>query len=345
MAKVVGKTPPVRDLETVSERVGPLLRDGGRVLMTGATGFVGRWVVGVVLTTAARRQTSHDIVVITRNPGNIDGLFGPLPLGVTISAVHPDDVNQISPMGITDVAHFSAYTGTQNAASSLKTLQADLEVLFSVGRLLERGDTRANLIYASSGAVYGRGQTSSVHPTEESTATHDLSGLGNRYDETKRASESLVRAFSEAGVVQGSIARLFAFSGPLLPIDQHFAIGNFVRDVLMRRDVEVRGSGRDFRSWMYAADMAEVLMRLWNLGDSEGTAYNVGSKEEMSIMDAALTVADVGGVQVRHLWNGTVDSPPTYYVPDVTKLDSVMETGHFLGLRESVMRHLEWLRT
>ena len=344
MAGLAGRRPPVRDLEAVSERVRPSLRDGGRVLVTGATGFVGRWVVGVVLTTAARRRTSHEIVVVSRDPGNVDGLFGRLPQGVTLTAVHPDEVNQLDPMGITEVAHFSAYTGTQNRSSSLRTLQADLGVLLSVGRLLERGDTCANLVYASSGAVYGRGRTSSVHPTEETTASHDLSGLGNRYDETKRGSETLVRALSEAGVVQGSIARLYAFSGPLLPIDQHFAIGNFVRDVLMGRDVEVSGSGRDFRSWMYAADMAEVLMRLWDLGDSEGTAYNVGSREEMSIMDAALIVADVGGVRVRHLWNGTVDSPPTYYVPDTTKLDSVMETGHFLGLRESVMRHLEWLR-
>ena len=63
MAKVVGKTPPVRDLETVSERVGPLLRDGGRVLMTGATGFVGRWVVGVVLTTRDVVSANGDLLI------------------------------------------------------------------------------------------------------------------------------------------------------------------------------------------------------------------------------------------------------------------------------------------
>src|SRR5205814_247898 len=118
---------------------------------------------------------------------------------------------------------------------------------------------------------------------------------------------------------QAKIARCFAFVGPHLPLDAHFAIGNFIRDAMNGTAIRVQGDGTPHRSYLYSADLAIWLWNLLFLGPS-GRACNVGSGTELSIANVASLVAacgeKAGEVEIaQHLAKGGY---PKRYVPDVS---------------------------
>ena len=106
------------------------------------------------------------------------------------------------------------------------------------------------------------------------------------YGRAKREAEQLC-AESEADFVT---ARAFAFLGPYLPLDAHFAAGNFLRDALAGGPILVRGDGTALRSYLYPADLVVWLLRMLLRG-RRGRAYNVGSDEVVTTAQLARRIS------------------------------------------------------
>jgi len=128
------------------------------------------------------------------------------------------------------------------------------------------------------------------------------------------------------------VARCFAFVGPDLPLDVHFAIGNFIRDALFGKEVIVHGTGMPVRSYLYQDDLAEWLLTILARG-APATAYNVGSDEAIGISDLAYLIRDqlAPGKAVRIEGGSSADAPTrNRYVPNTDK------ASKDLGLRIKV---------
>ena len=173
------------------------------------------------------------------------------------------------------------------------------------------------MLFVSSGAVYGRQPSELTHVPESYAGAPDALSPAAAYGEGKRVGEFLCAQASTGGL-STSVARCFAFVGPHLPLDTHFAIGNFLRDALAGRDIIIKGDGTPMRSYLYASDLVVWLLHLLCAGENRA-AYNVGSGEDLSIAQLAGVIAKRYGRQVQVLGTPDPAKPRERYVPDVSK--------------------------
>jgi dTDP-glucose 4,6-dehydratase len=198
-------------------------------------------------------------------------------------------------------------------------------------------------LFVSSGAVYGRQPADCPEVAEDAPFAPDPLDPNSAYGEGKRAAELLCAlAHAEHGL-EATVARVFTVAGPLVPLDMHFAIGNFLRDGLAGGPVRVGGDGTPFRSYIHMADLTAWLWTLLASG-RPGRAYNVGSDEAVTIGELAAKVAAVFGSEVRIARQPVPGQPASRYVPSIRRARDELGLQIRLGLDEAIARTVDWLR-
>jgi dTDP-glucose 4,6-dehydratase len=186
----------------------------------------------------------------------------------------------------------------------------------------------SKFLLTSSGAVYGPQPSELSHIPETYMGAPDTMRPESAYGEGKRVAELLCSLYHSRYGIETKIARCFAFAGPYLPLDAHFAIGNFVRDTVRNKPIQVNGDGTPFRSYLDAADL---MIWLWTIlvKGQPCRPYNVGSGEALSIAGLAGTVA-ASGEPIRITQQAQPDAPAQRYVPSVARARAE------LGLQQTI---------
>ena len=333
-----------------TENLWPALRDA-RLFITGGTGFFGTWLLETLVAADRRFSLGCRATVLTRDPARFAAKAPHLAADAIVSLLAGDVRDVPFPEGpVTHVIH----AATEASAS----LNADDPAgMFDVcvegtRRMLAMAKEKraSRFLFTSSGAIYGRQPPDLSHVAEDFCGGPDPLDVRNAYAEGKRAAELLCAiaarptASGESGL-HVSIARCFAFVGPHLPLDVHFAIGNFIRDCLAGGPIRIGGDGIPFRSYLYAADLAEWLFTILLRGES-GRAYNVGSEEAVSIRELADRVADVAA----RVWPDrgrpgiVVAKRPMAerYVPNCGRARTELGLAPATSLDEAIRRTLHW---
>lgn len=200
-------------------------------------------------------------------------------------------------------------------------------------------------LLTSSGGVYGQQPADMDKIREDYNGMPDPLSSNHAYGVAKRVAEHLCALYQDRYGLETVIARCFAFVGRDLPLDVHFAIGNFIRDSLWRDEIVVSGDGTPLRSYMDQTDLAAWLNALLEKGHA-GRAYNVGSDEAISIRDLAHLVRDIvaPGKPVRIL--GTLGAQPNQnrYIPDITRAQQDLQLSINVPLDQAIFRTAEIAR-
>jgi dTDP-glucose 4,6-dehydratase len=311
-----------------------------RVLLTGGTGFVGKWLLEFLLWAIDELDLDSAVTVLTRDPGAFRSAHPRLATHPRVTLLQ-GDVLTMQPLEerFTHVIHGATEASVKlNLESPRLMFDTIVEGTRRVLDVARRSGAR-RFMFVSSGAVYGRLPPDISHVSEEYPGAPDPCARGSAYGEGKRAAELLCAIAANETGMETVIARCFAFSGPYLPLDAHFAIGNFVRDALAGGPIRVGGDGTPLRSYLYGADLAVWLWTMLAQGQS-GRAYNVGSEAVVSIAELAATVARVLGIarDVEIAGRPVPGRLPERYVPSTRRAREELGLLETFDLGTAILR-------
>ena len=296
-----------------------------RILILGGTGFLGSWLVESLLYINKRNRLKLQVTAPARNPKKLAYLQDS---SLTIIP-HSFGSNALTPKGESYDFVFHALT---------PTVETDLSpVLGITNKLLDEiqsWKSPPRFVHLSSGAVYPSTVTLNGPIIEQEA--YSLSEL-SLYGKLKLAIEQRVQIGTKEGLINGVNPRLFAFTGPRLPLDAHFAIGNFMRQGLLGEDIEVKGNSRTMRSYMHPVDAIVWILKcgISNLS----SIFHIGSNSALTMEEIASHVARLfeTGVKLTSE-NHTISR----YVPETIKTQHLLNVKQEIGIENALSRWREW---
>lgn len=320
-----------------------------QIFVTGGTGFFGRWLLESFCHANQRLDLSARLVVLSRNPAAFRTQAPHLFASGAIQSVAGD----VRSFAVADLRAqlpefeprfgFVIHAATEASAklnAENPLIMFDTTVSGTRAALeFSRATGARRFLLTSSGAVYGKQPNELTHIPEEYDGAPNCAEVGSAYGEGKRAAESLSVCFGKEHGIDPLIARGFAFVGPFLPLDAHFAIGNFIRDALHGGPIRVGGDGTPLRSYLYAADLA---IWLWTIliNGAPARPYNVGSTHDLPIIEVAKAVKEAldARLQITVAKQPQPGAAPSRYVPATKRAEMELGLIERIALTEAILR-------
>ena len=345
---------PTADLDLILAQTRELWPEarGQRLFLTGGTGFFGCWLVESFCHVNRELALDATVTVLSRDPAKFLAKCPHLAHDPGL-VLHAGDVRDFTfPEGeFAYVIHAATESGSRQGADEplemLSTILAGTEraLKFSMHSGAQK------FLLTSSGAVYGRQPADMTHVPETYLGGPDPLDPASVYAEGKRASELMCSLYQKMATAKGvafeaKIARCWAFCGPHLPLDAHFAIGNFIADVLNGAPISLGGDGTPRRSYLYAADLATWLWTILFRGPAL-LPINVGSGRDVNIRElaelVAATLAPETPIQIAK--QPTPGAAPARYVPSVERAGEVLGLREAVSLEDGIQRTFAWSKS
>lgn len=318
---------------------------GKTVLITGATGFFGKWLLesAIAFNHALRLEGEKrlQIVALSRNPGAFLERYPKFGQYDFIQYISGDvRTFELENVSVDYVIHAAT-------DASAKLEQENPDEMYSV---VVHGTQRAldvarqcgasRFLLTSSGAVYGPQPPEMSHIPESYVGTPVTA-----YGQGKAIAEQMVNHYADRFGFQSHIARCFAFVGPYLNLDIHFAVGNFIRNALDGQPIVIKGDGTPTRSYLYAAELTIWLWTILLRGENH-CVYNVGSDDAVTIKELAQRVASRfdNPPEIRILGTPDPSKPRAQYVPNVDKIKNELGLSQEFNLDDALDRTIEFNR-
>jgi len=261
---------------------------GKTVLVTGGTGFFGVWMLSSLIAIKSRLGGDLRIVALSRDPEKFLDEHPTHHFDSQIEFISGDvKTFRISGLRVNLLIHMATTNASETFYGQDQLSKIDMLYLGTKNVLEQCGDSLEKVIFTSSGVAYGVNKSDFI--SEGDWTGPDTRDIRSALAIGKLSAEYLVSYYAEKLGYEYSIARCFAFAGQYLPMDIHYAFGNFIFNAMQTKDIVIQGDGKDKRSYLYVGDAVGWLLRL--LAHPYNDIFNVGSQNALDMNTLAVKVA------------------------------------------------------
>ncbi|MCX5885755.1 MAG: GDP-mannose 4,6-dehydratase [Proteobacteria bacterium] len=269
-----------------------------RVLITGGAGFIGSHLAEALL------SQGHQVTVIddlsTGRFKNIEGIVRRWPASgdqptfrFAIDSITNEVVLDRLASECDVIFHLAAAVGVKLIVENpVRTIETNVMGTEAVLKAALR--YRAKVLIASSSEVYGKGNSIPFREDDD-VVLGPTSRSRWSYAASKMVDEFLALAYYREKGLPVVIVRLFNTVGPRQTGQYGMVVPRFVQQALRGEKLKVYGDGGQSRCFLHVRDAVKALISLAECPGAVGEVFNVGSTDEITILDMARKVLNVTG--------------------------------------------------
>ena len=311
------------------------------LFITGGTGFFGRWLLESLHLANQVHQLDLAVTVLTRDPLRFQRQAPILTADPAFTLLAGDVRNFVFPTGnYTHIVHLATTSAHETFAGEDPLSKFDTLVL-GTRRVLDFAVACGiqHFLFTSSGVVY---QINDEPISEDYLLAPPTHCPDTALGQAKRTAEFLCSYYAAKYNWRFGLARCFSFAGPWLPLDIHYAIGNFISQALRGDPITVNSDGMALRSYLYAADLTVWLLTML-LEGTDGQPCNVGSDAAISIADLAYKIRNLlapsSAVLILSKPDVSIGNPRrNVYVPNITRARNTLGLDVWTDLSTAIQR-------
>ncbi len=311
------------------------------LLIIGGSGFFGKSILDMFQRGGLAHWNVDKVIAVSRNAKQMEIEVPELVKG-NVDLIELDIASTSYLPEADYVIHAATSADARNYMTAGKNERENIQAgILNYCHLVRKINRNTKLLYISSGAIYGT-QPPEISHIKETYLFKDASDIpeGKRdYTIAKREAEELIKKLGDDGF-NVSVARCFSFVGKYLPRDQHFAIGNFIEDVINKRIIVVKAKHKVYRSYMYADDLVEWMMTILDHASPDCPIFNVGSDQPILLRYIADEISKRYHLQVKIAEE--LDNKLDHYIPSIEKakaqLSLQLKFDTFTSIEETIKR-------
>jgi UDP-glucuronate decarboxylase len=301
---------------------------GATVAVSGASGFIGSYLVRLLLALNGRGKVDAPVTVIAiiRDLRKAESRFADIPPGAPLHFYHCDLADpQGGPLVADWFIHAASLASPKHyGGNPVGTLAPNVIGTWYLLRHAQAARAKG-FVFVSSSEVYGDATGLSAL-TEADYGRLDPTSVRSVYAESKRMGESLCVAWMHQYKVPAFIVRPFHTYGPGVALDDGRVFADFVADAGAGRDIRLTSDGRARRAFCYISDALSGFFHVVFKGEP-GRAYNVANPQAvLSMLELAELIASLAPQKKLRVHRvspaaaGYLPSPHAQLLPSVAAL-------------------------
>lgn len=260
------------------------------VLITGASGMIGTYMLQVLTLLNDKFGYSIRIIAVLRNAAKLPEEVREredvkiVVHDVTETLEVSEDVHYVihaaSPASPLIMQNHPVETVAANTLGTFNTLK------------LAKEKKAEGYLFISSREIYGQPDEGQEFFYEDTYGFVDQLNPRSCYSEGKKAAETMCVCFHEEYGLNTKIARLAHTYGPGMSIYDGRVQADFLKNVFHKEDIVLKSEGTAVRTYTYIADAVAALYRV--MIDSDDIVYNIGNEDgKVSIRELAEIMVDI----------------------------------------------------